>query len=178
MKTLSKSLPVEFKFFGKPKPFDKQSFETALTEFRDEAYDGIPENHNYPRARSIINDGINAIKTLLKNIWDTPEKLAIVKVPSIPVVLQVDNNYTAYFVQIGIQSRFYFTRYESAKSSNFDEAVQTEMEEMFQKYGFTESPLKKYRVKFRNHEVVLNELQVEDLRKEHPEFPFDIQEVK
>ena len=176
MKILGKNLPVEFKFFGKPKAFDVQPFDTKLAEFRDKAYAGIPEEHNFPRARSIINDGINAIKTLLKNIWDTPEKLVLVKCPII-AWMKVDNNYTAYAVTVKIGSGYRY-KYESSTSSNFDEAIQMETEEMFQKYGFVPSPLKKYRVKFRDHEVVLNELQVEDLRKEHPEFYFDIQEVK
>lgn len=178
MKTLYKKLPVEFKFFGKPKAFDVQSFDVNLEEFRDEAYAAIPEDHNFPRARCLIDSGINAIKTLLKNIWDTPEKLDLNNFPYIPVMLQVDNNYTAFLVKISIKCGYCFTLFESSKSSNFDEAVRAEKDEMLKKYGFTELPSKQYRVKFENHEASLNERELNELYKEHPEFCFKVEEVK
>ena len=171
-------MPIELSFFGKPKAFDVQSFDTKLEEFRDEAYAAIPEEHNYPRARCLIDRGIDAIKILLKNIWGTPEKLAIAKVPFMIICLKVDNNYTAYSVTIRLLDASYFYRDESFKSSNFDEAVQAEMGEMFKKYGFSAPLPKQYRVKFENHEAVLSEREVNELCKEHPELYFDIKEVK
>lgn len=177
MKILHVSLPVQFKFFGGPKAFDTQSFDSKLAEFRNNAYAGIAESHDYPRARSLIDEGINAIRTLLKNIWNTPEKLVYVRFPSIHVFMEVDNNYTAYSVKISL-CHDYIEKYENAKSSNFDEVVQAEKDEMIEKYGFKELPLKKYRVKFENYEAVLNELQIVDIQKEYPTLYFDFEEIK
>ena len=171
-------MSIELSFFGNPKAFDKQSFDSKLAEFRDEAYAAIPEEHNFPRARCLIDRGIDAIRFLLKNIWDTPEKLAIAKVPFMPICLQVDNNYTAYSVTISLLDDSYFMHDKSSKSSNFDEAVQAEKDEMFKKYGFTELPSKQYRVKFENHEASLNKRELDELHKEYPEFYFNVHEIK
>lgn len=177
MKTLHIALPVQFKFFGKPKALDTQSFDTKLAELCAKAYAAIPEEHNYLRARCLVDSGIAAIRTLLQNIWNTPEKLVFVRLPSIHVFLQVDNNYTAYEVTISL-CHGYIEKFEKSKSSNFDEVLQAEKDEVIKKYGFTEIPLKKYRVKFAKHEAILNELQIVDIQKEYPTFYFDFEEVK
>ncbi len=182
MKILRKKLPVELNFFGKPKAFDAQSFDTKLAEFRDEAYASIPENHNFLRARCLIDSGIDATRTLLKNIWDTPEKFDMVNKTVngdfIDIYLQVDNNYTAYEVKVRLCGGFYWTRYESSKSSNFDEVLRTEKDEMFKKYGFSAIPPKQYRVKFEHHEAVLSRQELDELYKEYPDFYFKVQEDK
>lgn len=177
MKILHVSLPVQFKFFGRPKALDTQSFDYKLAEFRNNAYAGIPESHDYPRARSLIDEGIDAIRTLLKNIWNTPEKLVYVRLPSIHVFMQIDNNYTAYSVKIYLHADM-MEHFEEFKSSNFDEVVQAEKDEVIEKYGFKEIPLKKYRVKFANHEAILNELQIVDIQREYPTLYFDFEEIK
>lgn len=177
MKILHTALPVQFNFFGKPKAFDTPEFDAKLAEFRHNAYAGIPESHDYPRACSLIDKGIDAIRTMMKNIWNTPEKLVFVRHPSIHVFLQVDNNYTAYEVTISL-CHGYIENFEKSKSINFDEAVQAEKDEVIKKYGFTEIPLKKYRVKFNKHEAILNELQIVDIQKEYPTLYFDFEEVK
>ena len=180
MKILHKALPVQFGFFGKPKALDAQSFDAKLAEFRKEAYEYITGSRRNSylvdgRASCLVNDVIDAIRTLLQNIWNVPEKLVFVRSPSIHVFMKVDNNYTAYEVTISL-CHSYTEKFEKSKSSNFDEAMQAEKDEVIKKYGFTEIPLKIFRVKFGNYEAVLNELQVADLRKDHPEFYFDVVE--
>ena len=54
--------------------------------------------------------------------------------------------------------------------------MQAEKDEVLQKYGFTEVPPKKYRVKFDNYEAVINELQLSELQKEHPELHIHVVE--
>lgn len=178
MKTLTKVLSLQFKFFGKPKPFDSQSFDAKLVEFSDKAYASIPDEHNYPRARCLIDRGIDSIRNLLKNIWNMPEKVDKIKLPKIAVCMRIDNEYTAYFVEIMYFEDLNTPHYETDETSNFKEVIQAEKDEVIEKYGFTELPLKKYRVKFENHEAVLNELQVAELRKEYSGFYFDVVEVK
>lgn len=185
MKILHTTLPVQFNFFGKPKEFEAQSFDAKLAEFRKEAYEDITGNHISPRTSCLVdgrasclaNDVIDAIRTLLQNIWNTPEKLVFVRLPNIHVFLEVDNNYTAYSVKIYLHA-YMMEQFEESKSSNFDEVLQAEKDEVIKKYGFTEIPLKKYRVKFAKHEAILNELQIVDIQKEYPTFYFDFEEVK
>lgn len=180
MKTLRIALPVQYKFFGGPKPIDAQSFDTNLEKFRAKAYADIPTEHNYLRARCLIDNGINAIKTLLRNLWQSKEKLAIVKWPVIQAYMQVDNDYSAYSVSILYREGLMVPpKCDSAESSNFEEAVQSEKDEMFQKYGFKELPPKQYRVKYENREAILSEQQLKELRKEQQEsFIHVIEEVK
>lgn len=180
MKQLHIALPVQYKFFGGAKPIEAQSFDTKLEEFRQKAYAGMPEEHSHLRGRCLIDNGINAIKTLLRNLWKSKEKLAIVKWPVIQAYMQVDNDYSAYSVSIVYrESLMVPSRFETDESSNFEEAMQAEKDEIFQKYGFTELPLKKYRVRFEKHEAILNELQLADLRKEQPDSFIDVvEEVK
>lgn len=57
--------------------------------------------------------------------------------------------------------------------------MQSEKDEMFQKYGFKELPPKQYRVKYENREAILSEQQLKELRKEQQEsFIHVIEEVK
>lgn len=178
MKTLTKVLPIKYKFFGGIKPIEAQSFDAKLVELRDEAYASIPGEHNYPRARCLIDRGIDSIRNLLRNIWNMPEKVDKIKLPKIAACMRIDNEYTAYSVKIMyLEDLITPPHYETDETSNFKEVIQAEKDEVIKKYGFTEIPLKKFRVKFENHEAILNELQVADLRKEHPEFYYDVVEV-
>lgn len=146
MKTLHTTLPVQFKFFGKPEPkaFETQSFDTKLEEFREKAYASLTENNDFTRAcllidgriLCLIDRGIDAIRTLLKNVWNTPEKLVYVRLPSIHVFMQVDNNYTAYSVTVSL-CHGCIEKFETSKSSNFVEVVQAEKDEVLKKHGFT-----------------------------------------
>lgn len=180
MKQLHTALPVQYKFFGGPKPIDAQSFDTKLEEFRAKAYADIPTEHNYLRARCLIDNGINAIKTLLRNLWKSKEKLAMVKWSVIQAYMQVDNDYTAYAVSILYREGLMVPpQCDTAESSNFEEAVQAEKDEMFQKYGFKELPPKQYRVKYENREAILSEQQLKELRKEQPDSLITVvEEVK
>lgn len=187
MKTLRTTLPVQYKFFGAPKPLDAQLFESKLAEFRVQAYASLTGNHDFPRAcclidggiSCLIDKGINAIRTLLQNIWNTPEKLEKIKWPVIGVCMQVDNNYTAYYVRIVYHKDLMSPQYETAESDNFEKAVQAEKDEVYRKYGFKELPPKQYKVLFDNREAVLSEQQLRELRKEQPEFFVQVvEEVK
>lgn len=180
MKTLHIALPVQYKFFGGPKQLDKQSFDTKLEDFRQKAYSGMPEEHSHLRARCIVDNAIFSIKALLLHIWNTPEKLAVVKWPVINVYMQVDNDYSAYSVSILYREGLMVPpQCETDESINFEEAVQSEKDEIFQKYGFKELPPKQYRVKYENHEAILSEQQLKELRREQPDSLIDvIEEVK
>lgn len=180
MKTLHIALPVQYKFFGGAKPCEAQSFDSKLEEFRQKAYAGIPEEHSYLRARCVIDNAINAIRTLLRNLWADKEKLALVQWPVIQVYMQVDNDYSAYSVSIFYRKDLTAPpQYDYYESENFEEAVQSEKDEMFQKYGFKELPPKQYRVKYENREAILSEQQLKELRKEQPDsFIYVIEEVK
>lgn len=180
MKSLHLALPVQFKFFGKPKAFDAQQFDAKLSEFRDGVYASIPDEHNYLRARSLVDSGINAISTLLKNIWNTPEKLDKIKWREISAYMWVDDDYTAYSVKVMYRSDLLATpQCETDASSNFVEAIKAERDEVLQKYGFTPLPPKQYRVMFDHHVAILTEQQVRELREKHPQWFFDvIEEVK
>ena len=174
MNTLSKKLHVQFKFFGGVKPIDAQSFDSQLEEFRKTAYASIPEEHNNLRARYLIDCGIDSISNLLSNLWNSPWKLAQVTFSNICATMKVDNNYTAYWVAI-FYGQNQFDYYES---NNFEEAEETETEDMFQKYGFKEIPPKTYRVTFKNHVAVLSDFQLSELKKENPDKYFEVEEVK
>lgn len=180
MKTLHIALPVQYKFFGGAKPCEAQSFDSKLEEFRQKAYAGIPEEHSYLRARCVIDNAINSIKTLLRKLWNTPEKLALVQWPVIQVYMQVDNDYSAYSVSIFYRKDLTaLPQYDSDESVNFEVAVQSEKDEMFQKYGFKELPPKQYRVKYENREAILSEQQLKELRKEQPDSLITVvEEVK
>lgn len=180
MKQLHIALPVQYKFFGGPKPIDAQSFDTKLEEFRQKAYSGMPEEHSHLRGRCLIDNGINAIKTLLRNLWKSKEKLAMVKRPVILAYMQVDNDYSAYAVSIIYREGLTVPpQCDTAESSNFEAAMQSEKDEIFQKYGFTELPPKQYRVKYEHHEAILTEQQLRELRKEQPySFITVVEEVK
>lgn len=175
MKELNITLPVQYKFFGGAKPIEEQSFETKLEKFRQKAYDYMPEEHNNLRARCVIDNGINSIKTILNTIWNTPEQLAVVS-PLINVDLRMDNDYTAYFIAVRYShsSPFASPKYEIYTSENYDEAIQAEKDEFLQKYGFTELPQKQYRVEFENHEAVLSDRQLKEINKEHPELYYKL----
>ena len=174
MKTLRIELPVLYKFFGGAKPIEEQSFETKLDEFRQKAYDDMPDEHSHLRARCVIDNGINAIKTLLRNLWNTTEKLKKVKWPVINIQMMVDNDYSAYSVLICYRETLLLPKYETAESSNFEEAVQAERDEFLHKYGFTELPQKQYHVEFDNHEAVLSDTQLKEINKEHPELYYKL----
>lgn len=185
MKTLHTALPVQFKFFGKPKEFDKQSFDIKLAEFREKAYASLTENHDFPRASCLIDgrasclidDGIAAIRTLLSNLWKNPEKLDKLNWPEISAYMWVDDNHTAYSVKIMYRNDLMLPPCcETAESSNFEEVIKAEKDEVIQKYGFTEIPAKQYRVRFDNHEAVLSKQQLRELQSEHPQWYFAIVE--
>lgn len=180
MKQLHIALPVQYKFFGGPKPIDAQSFDTKLEDFRQKAYAEMPEEHSHLRGRCLIDNGIHAIKTLLRNLWKNREKLALVKWPVIQAYMQVDNDYSAYAVSILYREGLTVPpQYDTAESSNFAEAMQAEKDEIFHKYGFKELPPKQYRVKFEKREAILSEQQLRELRKEQPDSFIDVvEEVK
>ena len=175
MKTYKTTLPVQFKFFGRAKPLDKQSFDAKLEELRTQAYAAIPIENNFPWIRYKIDCAIDAIKTLLKDIWTTPEKLAQVA-SSIRAYIRVDNNYKAYAVAICYEDAADQTRCESTESSTFDEAEKAEKNEMLEKY-FHKMPPKHYRVTYENYEAVLTEQQLSDLRKDYSDFYFEVKAI-
>ena len=173
-------MPVQYKFFGGPKPIDAQSFDTKLEDFRLEAYATLSKEHNNLRARSLVDNAINVIGSLLMHIWNNTDNRAIIS-PVINVDLLMDNDYTAYYIVVRYSdmSPMSAPKYKTCKSENFDAAMQAEKDEVLRKYGFTELPLKKYRVRFEKHEAILNELQLADLRKEQPDSFIDVvEEVK
>lgn len=182
MKSLHKALPVQFKFFGRPKPIEAQSFDAKLAEFRNEAYaliTGLPRSCCLVdgRASCLIDDGIAAIRTLLSNLWKNPEKLNKLKWPEISAYMWVDDNHSAYSVKIMYRRDLMLPPCcETAESSNFEEVIKTEKDEVIQKYGFIELTPKKYRVRFDNHEAVLTEQQLRELQSEHPQWYFAIVE--
>lgn len=179
MKILTMVLPVKSKFFSGIKPLESQSFDTKLEEFHQKACAETPEyTRNPKRARCLIEDSINSIKTLLGNIWNTPEKFGILSrasSPEIIVDIEVDNDYTAYSVNV-IYSKFpnLLAPSETYETSNFEKAIQSEKDGVFKNYGFIAIPPKKYRVRFDHHEAVLDEHQLSELRREHPGFYFDV----
>lgn len=188
MKSLYFKLPVRFNFFGGVKPFDSQCFDTMLAEFREKAYASLTENRDFPRASCLIDgrasclvdDGIDAIRTLLSNLWKNPEKLNKLKWPEISAYMWVDENHTAYSVKIMYRHDLMLPPCcETAESSNFKEANKAETDEVIQKYGFTEIPAKQYRVRFDKYEAVLTEQQLSELRAEHQQWYFNVvEEVK
>lgn len=177
MKRLNKRLTVKYNFFGNPRPIDAQSFDTKLKDFRCEAYATLSKEHNNLRARSLVDDAINVIGSLLMRIWHNTDNLAIIS-QVINVDLLMDNDYTAYYIVVRYSdaSPESAPKYETCKSENFDAAMQAEKDEVLLKYGFTEVPPKKYRVKFDNYEAVINELQLRELQKEHPELHIHVVE--
>lgn len=175
MKQLDINLPVQYKFFGGVKPIEAQSFETKLEEFRQKAYSLMPEEHANLRARCVIDNAINSIKTLLRNLWNNPEKLAHVKWPCIYASMQVDNDYSAYSVLISYRDDVMRAPYcETDESVNFKATLKCERDEFLHKYGFTELPQKQYRVEFDNHEAVLSDGQLKEINKEHPELYYKL----
>ena len=129
MKIITKNIPIKLNFFGFAKPQHKQSFLDDISKMVIDACNAVEGNENL-RAKDVIYIAGDAAISLITDIWENPDKLVYVR-GNITVCFKFNNDYTDWQVIVR-----YTTQQDYAESPNFDNAIEEEYKELFDRYGF------------------------------------------